>query len=194
MQISVVPVGAAEDEIVLGLFTSLQSVLPAFSWRLIKSGMGVPPEAYNIGRRQYSSTRILQCLREYAVDQGIERILGVTSFDLYVPSLNFVFGEAECPGKSALISTRRLRPEFYGADPDPALFQERALKEAVHELGHTFGVGHCGLPTCVMHFSNSINDTDFKGSTFCKKCESLLYHGMTRSGNPGHPGRMGHIR
>jgi predicted Zn-dependent protease len=32
----------------------------------------------------------------------------------------------------------------------PALFAERALKEAVHELGYTFGLGHCGNPRCVM--------------------------------------------
>ncbi|MGA7369045.1 MAG: hypothetical protein WBX01_07945 [Nitrososphaeraceae archaeon] len=32
----------------------------------------------------------------------------------------------------------RLRQEFYGLVPDIDLFQQRMIKEAVHELGHAF--------------------------------------------------------
>ena len=66
-----------------------------------------------------------------------DRVLGITNVDLYVPHLNFVFGEAECPGKAAIISLYRLEPEFYGQSPNTKLFAQHSVKEAVHEIGHT---------------------------------------------------------
>lgn len=57
---------------------------------------------------------------------------------------------------------------------DPARFRRRALTEAVHELGHTWGLTHCPNSHCVMHFSNTLADTDVKGSTFCPRCQLQL--------------------
>jgi len=59
-----------------------------------------------------------------------DRILGVAGVDLYVPSLNFVFGEALGRGRSAIISLFRLRQDFYGASQDRELYLGRASKEA----------------------------------------------------------------
>jgi archaemetzincin len=81
-----------------------------------------------------------------------------------------VFGEASFPGKAALISLFRLKPEFYGVKDDAEVFVQRSLKEAVHEVGHTLGLNHCPRSSCVMHFSNSIFDTDTKQSLFCDDC------------------------
>ena len=86
----------------------------------------------------------------------------MTEVDLYAASLNFVFGEAQCPGKFALISLLRLKPEFYGERADNSLFLERAMKEAVHEVGHMLRLKHDRNPSFVMFFSNSIKDTDQK--------------------------------
>ncbi len=80
--------------------------------------------------------------------------------DLTVPGLNFVFGLADPARGAAVISLARLYPEFYGQPRDPRRFKERAVKEAVHELGHLLGLGHCPDPACVMSFSNSLADTD----------------------------------
>jgi archaemetzincin len=103
-----------------------------------------------------------------------ERLLGLVDLDLYTPGLNFVFGQASMGGREALIALPRLRQSFYGLADDEALFHERAIKEAVHELGHTYGLGHCPDATCVMHFSNSLPDTDFKGKGFCAVCKAAL--------------------
>src|SRR3989304_4955562 len=50
------------------------------------------------------------------------------------------------------------------------IFAERSLKEAIHEVGHTLGLRHCPRSSCVMHFSNSIFDTDKKQALLCDEC------------------------
>jgi archaemetzincin len=107
--------------------------------------------------------------------QSIEanRILGVTSFDLFVPGMNFVFGEARCPGNVAVISTARLKPKAGNS----RLFKERVVKEATHEVGHMLGLRHCDDVLCVMHFSERIEDTDEKKWAFCESCLTSLERG-----------------
>ncbi len=121
----------------------------------------VPAGAYNPHRRQYRADAFLDSAR---LERG-DRVLAVTNSDLYSGRLNFVFGLAELPGKAAVISLCRLR-----MDADQATFRDRAVKEAVHELGHTFGLQHCMNPECVMTFSNSLEDTDRKNREFCGLC------------------------
>jgi len=95
--------------------------------------------------------------------------------------MNFVFGEAIINGKVAVISLYRLDTRRYGNQGGAARYLERALKEAVHELGHTFGLEHCGDPRCVMFFSNSLLDTDRKGSVFCPACNTVIRRGRPPS-------------
>jgi archaemetzincin len=139
------------------------------------SGLPLPAHAYNRERRQYLSNIILDMLNSrLSVSQG-SRVLAVTNEDLYVPDLNFVFGQADASTGIAIISLARLRPEFFGKPPDEALFHQRAITEAVHEIGHTMGlIEHCPDRKCVMHFSNSLTDTDIKGHRFCIKCRRIL--------------------
>ena len=132
-----------------------------------------PQYAFEERREQYHSTMILSRLR-HAFEGVYERILGIVDVDLFAPSLNFVFGEADLLHGVAVISLFRLRPENYGLPASANLLQERALKEAIHELGHTYGLMHCNHYRCVMHFSNSLPDTDRKSHQFCRRCRSSL--------------------
>jgi len=137
----------------------------------IKAGFSDLAQAYDSQRKQYLSSKLLASLGE---SEREERVVGIADVDIYVPRLNFVFGEADIVSGTAIVSLCRLRQEYYGLALDEALFLERATKEIVHELGHTFGLEHCSNNKCVMHFSNSLADTDLKEASFCPKCRPKI--------------------
>ena len=128
--------------------------------------------ALDAGRGQHHSTAILQRLERMA-DPGA-RLLAVTSADLYVPVLTFVFGEAQLEGSCAIVSTARLKDEFYGLPSRDDLLRERLLKEAVHEVGHTFGLRHCVDWSCVMASSHAVEVLDIKSAEFCRACRKPI--------------------
>jgi len=137
--------------------------------------LALPRFAYRAERQQCNSTAILEGLTREARDllsQGM--VLAILECDLYAGGLNFVFGEADPVEGAAVISLARLREEFYGKAPDWELLLDRATKEAVHEVGHLYGLSHCPERRCVMHFSNSLGDTDYKSADFCPNCKAGL--------------------
>ncbi len=169
--ILLVPIGSIEPEIQSAIASALRG---AFRHAVEKGReILVPAEAYNKRRGQYLASVILDQLEERKPGR-ISRLLGVTEVDLYVPRLNFVFGLADAASGVGVISLARLREEFYGRRTERSVFLLRAGKEAVHEIGHTLGLGHCSNPRCVMFFSNSLGDTDRKESHLCTMCRSRL--------------------
>jgi archaemetzincin len=120
-------------------------------------------------RGQYNSSEILARMRTMAPPDA-RCLLGVTELDLFIPILTFVFGEAEVGGRCAVVSTHRLQQSFYGLPADPALERLRLVKEAIHELGHTFGLAHCEDYRCVMAPSHAVEWIDLKGAAFCPDC------------------------
>lgn len=169
--IYLVPIGKVEQVLVAYLSSQIEQIFP-FQVKIGKT-LPHPSYAYNEKRDQYQSDPILKELQSLDL-QKAEKILGVVSLDLYTSGLNFVFGQALMGNNTALIALSRLRQEFYGLPCNKKLYYERAVKEAIHELGHTFGLHHCKNPKCVMHFSNSLSDTDFKGKEFCNNCQKKL--------------------
>ncbi|MCD6521492.1 archaemetzincin family Zn-dependent metalloprotease [Candidatus Calescamantes bacterium] len=137
------------------------------------SPLPLPPSSFNSSKNQYFSSPILQLLKEKT---SFFKVIGITDRDLYVPGLNFIFGQAELGGRAAIVSIARLKESFYGKEEDLRKLKIRALKECLHELGHTFGLRHCISPGCVMNFSNSIYEVDRKGITFCDSCSRFLHN------------------
>jgi len=169
MQIVLLPIGEVEEGLLTFLRNRIKEELNV-SVSISKDTLPIPRNAYNPFRRQYLSTIILRKVTNYAIIKDYEKVLGIMDKDAYVEGLNFVFGEAILGGRAAVIYLPRLRQSFYGLPEDRDLYLERALKESLHELGHTFGLGHCSNPLCVMHFSNSIMDTDRKMAKYCNRC------------------------
>lgn len=171
LAITLVPIGPVPTDLLDYLANSLT---PLFDIPCgIAPTIPIPPTAYDQRRNQYEGHRILSTLSRLEMPQA-RRVLGIVDADCFTPGLNFIFGQARIHGRDAFIALPRLRQSFYGLPEDEALFRERALKEAVHEIGHTYGLDHCSNPKCVMHFSNSLLDTDIKRATFCTCCQTKL--------------------
>ena len=59
--------------------------------------------AFDTYRNQYNSTSLLaKILETYPARGG--KVIGITSIDLFVPVLTYVFGEAQLDGTSAVVS------------------------------------------------------------------------------------------
>jgi archaemetzincin len=130
---------------------------------------------FDIDRKQWISDRVLDWVLQNNNPSSNTKVLAICDFDAYSDNLNFVFGEAHLGGRIAAIYLTRLREEFYVKKSDiTRLFEQRVIKESVHELGHVFGLRHCENSKCVMHFSNSLQDTDFKNERFCERCNEIL--------------------
>ena len=171
MKIGVLRIGKVDDEVAERVRERLGSDFADFKAELIADELELSEQGFDKNRAQYDANSVLQRIKDYAEKPArFDRVLGIVDADIFVPRLNFVFGVAEHPGKAALVSLWRLRPEFYGQSSKKERLFERSAKEAVHELGHTLGLDHCAKSFCVMHFSNSIQETDVKKSLFCSHC------------------------
>jgi archaemetzincin len=167
--ITLVPFGKAPPEVLTELQQRLYEVFAAEV--AVASSISMPDWTYDPLRGQYDAGSLLQTLPE---GKAHDRVLGIVDQDLFMPRLNFVFGVADPHGRRAIIALARLQQGFYGLTPDLELFLLRATKEAVHELGHAWGLEHCSDPRCVMYFSNTMGDTDRKGYQFCPRCYAML--------------------
>lgn len=145
--------------------------------------------AYDSSRSQFNSTKIISSLSEkYKNFNG--KVIGVISVDLFIPVLTYVFGEAQLGGKVSIVSTFRLNEIAYGLPENRKLTEERLLKEAVHELGHNFGLLHCDDYLCVMHPSTSVEEVDIKTSSFCKNCYEKLFGQIPTELNDYHSSKF----
>jgi archaemetzincin len=132
-----------------------------------------PAPSYHGERQQFHSSEILQ--RMQSLVRPIDwRFLAVAEVDLYIPILKYVFGEAQMGGPCAVVSTFRLRQEFYGLDRDDSLLRERLLKESIHELGHTLHLRHCQDYQCAMASSHSVEWIDLRENRLCDACRYEL--------------------
>jgi archaemetzincin len=124
----------------------------------------VPVDSYNRLRRQYDPKQLIRAMIDLNGSDSDYR-LGIVDVDIYVRDMNFIFGIANPLLRSAIVSLFRLN--------GPRL-EERVAKEVVHENGHLLGLEHCSSPLCVMHFSNTIDDTDKKNMSLCIQCRRKL--------------------
>jgi archaemetzincin len=92
-----------------------------------------------------------------------ERLLGVTVVDLCSSERKrFLLGDADARRGVAVVSMFRLRDA-----PDPDARARLAASEAVHELGHTYGLQRCVDPKCVMHAPDALAGAARRSALFC---------------------------
>lgn len=154
------------DDVLAALSTHLQNV-----FRVKVENFKLGPDisfAFNRRLNQYSSPKILQRLRKVPKESQ-DKILGVVDVDLYCPDYDFIFGEADASAGVATLSTYRLKQ----GTSDTKLIASRIIKEATHEIGHLFNLGHCDDPNCVMSFSTgNLWQIDAKSASICPECQA----------------------
>jgi archaemetzincin len=163
---------SAQDALLQRLSVALERALPA-TVCVLKPWFD-PERSFDPSRGQYCSTTLLRLLLSSPPDAA-DRILGVSGVDLFAPVLTYVFGEAQLDGRVAVVSVHRLRTELYGLPRNDELVTERLVKEAIHELGHTFGLLHCAALACVMHASTYVEEIDLKPASYCDSCLQALH-------------------
>jgi archaemetzincin len=171
VNVQVLPIGEVDPETLKMLVKRLGEIFPTSE---LLDNVPIVDSAYDSKRDQYLSDEFLREVKWHAAVNGEKHILGVTNVDLFTQGLNFVFGQAELPGQAAVISLNRLNHDSHN------VFVSRMYKEAFHELGHTMGLRHCQVINCVMHFSNSLKDTDIKDERYCNHCNEILLRKLQR--------------
>lgn len=128
---------------------------------------------YDASRRQYDGNLLLKKIEtDYTFDNS--KTLGIFGVDLFIPILTYIFGQAYLNGKAGIASIHRLSNERYGMVRNEGLMLKRFRKEAIHELGHTFGLLHCMNIDCVMRSSTYVEDIDQKSHHLCNNCRATL--------------------
>lgn len=178
--IFLVKVGPVDDVVFRKLKKHLEWALKNYRLEveILPNSLPLLKSELNLMRNQYDGNKIHKRLREKLGSQSYYRILGIIDKDIFSGTKNFIFGIADQQQDNknsliALISIARLKEKFYRRKEDSGLYELRILKEAVHEIGHTFSLTHCSN-LCVMQYSNHLQDTDDKPPTFCNSCVNQL--------------------
>jgi len=139
----------------------------------IKGVPKLPEAAYDKKREQYDVERVILFVHEQSKHLSGEKVIAVGNMDLFLGDMSFVFGTAQTSGRIGLISTYRLDQRFYGKTFSYEKLRDRTVKEALHELGHCYGLSHCSKD-CVMSFSVNVMEVDSKPRFFCEECREKL--------------------
>ena len=170
-RIIIAPVEAFATDLLERIGSEIQRI---YGWEAkVQPLLGSIDFAYDALREQYHSTAVLEKLAARA-PENTQKILALTTVDLFIPILTYVYGEAQLGGTACIISTYRLENEEAGGYPGSAAFENRIIKEAIHELGHTFNLRHCPNHTCIMHYCRSVADVDRKSDRLCRHCAVML--------------------
>ncbi len=127
---------------------------------------------YDPTRRQYDGNKLLSEIQVISLDDI--KTIGLFRVDIFIPILTYIFGQAFLNGQSGIVSTFRLKNELYGLKKDDNLLIERFGKVVIHELGHTFGLVHCHIPSCVMRAGSYVENLDQKTMHLCPSCRKQL--------------------
>ncbi len=165
------PIEEQDSELLFAIGKAIERVF-TFPYQIV-SLPDLLKSALDPVRNQYHSTQILKNLANEAPSNAI-KVIAITNVDLFIPILTHVFGEAQLGGKACIVSTYRLGRTSLDSTMNLHAYIVRTVKEAIHELGHTFNLRHCQDPNCIMHYCRSLRDVDRKGEGLCRYCNALL--------------------
>lgn len=134
---------------------------------VVREAVPLPKEAYNRPRSRYYADSLLNFLSR-RVGRN-EKIVGLTHRDMgknrdSIPLFG-IMGLGNRGGNQCVVSSVRVYKR--GRRPD------NLYKVVVHELGHTWGLGHCTVKTCYLRDAKGGNPLN-EETGFCDECKSYL--------------------
>lgn len=150
---------------IVSLYTVTVEVLPE---------KPLPKVAYYKPRDRYKADDILDEISKQEPAHAY-RILALTTRDISTTTEKAddwgIMGLGQLGGRACVVSTFRLRK----GKADEALFIARLVKVVNHELGHTWGLDHCGAAGCLMQDAKGkIATVDGESGKPCEKCSDQL--------------------
>ncbi len=139
---------------------------------IILDEMNLPASAFYRPRQRYIADSLLIFLAK-TNNKRYEKIIGVTVKDISTRKGEIVnwgiLGLGSCPGEACVISSFRAGQHKVSA----ADFRRRMITLALHELGHTYGLEHCAIKTCLMKDAQGKMNLD-DGDSYCNECRDYL--------------------
>ncbi len=136
----------------------------------------LPIKAYSPERGQYDARIVLEELKSYVPHNAVGLVV-ITEQDLFIPSVNYVFGLGSFQHRVAAVSAFR-----FGDDKringERKTVLRRTLTAAVHEFGHVISMRHCTAFRCIMNGTNSLEEADQHPLHLCPVCTRKAQHGM----------------
>jgi archaemetzincin len=128
--------------------------------------------------KMHPTNKFYQILIDQRDENNLGMIIALTDLPIYSSSddnIIFLFGETHLKHRCCIISSLKLKEQFYDKSDDNELFEARIIKEIIHEIGHLIlGSEHCHNSSCVMRFSTTVKEIDNKDFYFCNICTTKL--------------------
>lgn len=169
--IYIVPIGSIDEAYLHPLVSRLEERFTTKVHLALDKRMPDPDDAFDYEAQKHIAMYVITELIKVDVPDDV-KVLGVANVDLFVHRSvdEFIFGQSQfgVNGKIALVSTFRMDPFSYvGGKRNDKLVVERLMKEAVHELGHLFGIRNCAGIECAMYLPKNLRELDKKTDGFC---------------------------
>ncbi len=168
--LAILPFKGIDSGLLHELRTGLQKQLAVYI--TVLDAEALPSFAYYKPRQRYIADSLLVFLEQ--TNKGrFEKIMGITRKDISTrkdPHENWgILGLGSCPGEACVISSFRAGKNKVSHED----FIRRMITLALHESGHTYGLKHCPVATCIMKDAEgkmNLNDAD----SYCEKCRNYL--------------------
>ncbi|MHA1436688.1 MAG: hypothetical protein ACTSPD_03865 [Promethearchaeota archaeon] len=144
---------------------------------------GIKEEFKNLEKKEekiklHPTNKFYQILISKREENNLDMILAITNLPLYSSSNNniiFLFGETHLKHQCSIVSSLKLKEHLVNRKNEQKLYEERLLKEIVHEIGHlVLGAEHCVKKSCIMCFSFDVKEIDQKSINLCEECRQKL--------------------
>lgn len=133
---------------------------------VLRKNIPFPEKAYYKPRNRYRADSIIKNLKNNIGKDSV--IVGLSNCDISTTKNGIrdwgVMGLGYRPGKACVVSDFRLPPKNKN---------QQFYKLVLHELGHTAGLPHCKVKTCLMRDAKGGNHLD-EENDFCLNCKNFL--------------------